>query len=62
MWLLRGLSFTGNALSNAQKNTSEELSAAFNKSYEGTLKPHHNFVVKGIFAVRLIPYLQPDNC
>lgn len=52
LWLLRGLSFTCKALENAQANASEELSAAFTKSYENTLKKFHNFVVKGIFAVR----------
>lgn len=51
MWLLRGLSFTCKALQNAQANKSEELATAFTKSYEGTLKKFHNFVVKGIFAV-----------
>ena len=52
MWLLRGLDFTSKALQNAQANQSEELSVAFSKAYEGTLKKHHNFVVKGVFSVR----------
>jgi hypothetical protein len=51
MWLIRGLSFTCIALLNAQANKTEELSTAFNKSYDVTLKKFHNFVVKGIFAV-----------
>ena len=51
MWLLRGLSFTCKALQAAQANPTEELSAAFSKSYEATLKKFHNFVVKGIFSV-----------
>ena len=51
MWLLRGLQFTCKALQNAQENASEELSVAFSKSYDVTLKAFHNFVVKGIFAV-----------
>ncbi|KAI0320459.1 glycolipid transfer protein domain-containing protein [Amylostereum chailletii] len=55
LWLLRGLSFTCKALQNAQANKSEELAAAFSKSYDGTLKQFHNFVVKGIFAVRFLP-------
>jgi hypothetical protein len=55
MWLLRGLSFTCQALQNAQKDSSVELSTAFTKSYEATLKQFHNFVVKGIFSVRLPP-------
>lgn len=53
LWLLRGLAFTCKALQNAQSNKSEELSVAFNKSYDGTLKKFHNFVVKGIFSVCL---------
>jgi hypothetical protein len=52
MWLLRGLSFTCTALQNSQANKTEELSAAFSKSYDGTLKKHHNFMVKGVFSVR----------
>jgi hypothetical protein len=51
LWLLRGLSFTCKALQNAQNNKAEELAAAFTKSYDGTLKKFHNFVVKGIFSV-----------
>ena len=53
MWLLRGLSFTCKALQAAQANAAEELSAAFTKAYEATLKKFHNFVVKGIFSVTL---------
>lgn len=53
MWLLRGLSFTCKALRNAQDNKPEELSVAFTKSYEKTLKQFHNFVVKGVFSVRI---------
>ena len=54
MWLLRGLSFTCKALQNAQANQTEELSVAFSKAYEVTLKKFHNFVVKGVFAVRFL--------
>ncbi|KAG6891486.1 hypothetical protein C0992_005624 [Termitomyces sp. T32_za158] len=53
LWLLRGLSFTCKALQNSQANKTEELAAAFTKSYEATLKKFHNFVVKGIFAVAM---------
>ncbi|KAI0725271.1 het-c2 protein [Fomitopsis betulina] len=53
MWLLRGLSFTCKALQNAQANQAEELSVAFTKSYEATLKKFHNFMVKGIFSVAM---------
>ena len=60
MWLLRGLAFTCKALLAAQANKAEELSAAFTKSYEGTLKKFHNFVVKGIFAVSLPIWPSPS--
>ncbi|KAJ7594467.1 glycolipid transfer protein domain-containing protein [Mycena floridula] len=58
LWLLRGLSFTCQALQIAQANKDQELAAAFTKSYEGTLKKFHNFVVKGIFgvAMKACPY------
>ncbi|SJK97165.1 related to het-c2 protein [Armillaria ostoyae] len=58
MWLLRGLSFTCKALQNAQLKKDEELSVAFTKSYEVTLKKFHNFVVKGVFslAMKACPY------
>ncbi|KAH9839131.1 het-c2 protein [Rhodofomes roseus] len=53
MWLLRGLGFTCKALQNVQANASEELSVAFTKSYDVTLKKFHNFLVKGVFAVAM---------
>ncbi|KZT43530.1 glycolipid transfer protein, partial [Sistotremastrum suecicum HHB10207 ss-3] len=53
LWLLRGLSFTRLALQNSYDVKSEELNASFSKSYDSTLKKHHNFVVKGIFAVAM---------
>ncbi|KAF8740167.1 hypothetical protein AX14_008355 [Amanita brunnescens Koide BX004] len=53
MWLLRGLSFTCQALEAAQSNEKEELSVSFTKGYEVTLKKYHNFVVKGIFSVAM---------
>ncbi|KAL0067364.1 hypothetical protein AAF712_005592 [Marasmius tenuissimus] len=53
MWLLRGLSFTCQALKHAQANKGDELSKAFTTGYESTLKKFHNFVVKGIFSVAM---------
>ncbi|KAI9507480.1 het-c2 protein [Russula earlei] len=53
LWLLRGLQFTCMALQIAQANASEELSVAFGKAYDGTLKAFHNFVVKGVFSVAM---------
>jgi Glycolipid transfer protein (GLTP) len=55
LWLLRGQQFTCKGLQNAQANTSEELAVAFGKSYDVTLKAHHNFVVKGVFSVGPFP-------
>ena len=54
LWLLRGLAFTCKALQIAQANKSKELSVAFTEAYEATLKKYHNFVVKGIFTVRVL--------
>ncbi|KAG8723970.1 hypothetical protein FRC12_020462 [Ceratobasidium sp. 428] len=53
MWLLRGLSFTCVALQKSQANKDHELAQSFGTAYETTLKPHHNFVVKGAFAVAM---------
>ena len=58
MWLLRGLSFTCQALIKAQSDAAKELAAAFTDSYGETLSKYHNFVVKGIFkvAIKACPY------
>lgn len=53
LWLLRGMSFTCKGLQNSQSDKTQELSQSFSKAYEGTLKPHHNFVVKGLFSVAM---------
>ncbi|KAN0073838.1 Glycolipid transfer domain containing protein [Tylopilus felleus] len=53
MWLLRGLSFTHQALHAAQTDPSIELAKAFTKGYEASLRQHHNFVVRGIFSVAM---------
>jgi len=53
LWLNRGLSFTCQALENAQKDKEKELAAAFTTSYGATLSKHHNFVVRGIFSVAM---------
>lgn len=52
--LSSGLNFTALALQSSHANKEEELSVSFNKSYEGTLKKYHSFVVKPIFAVRTL--------
>jgi hypothetical protein len=46
-----GLKFTQIALKRSQAQKDEELSVSFTKAYEETLKKHHSFVVKPIFAV-----------
>jgi hypothetical protein len=51
LWLLRGHQFTMIALQLNQADSAQELNVSFSKAYEGTLKKHHNFIVKGIFAV-----------
>ncbi|KAF3918589.1 hypothetical protein AA313_de0201876 [Arthrobotrys entomopaga] len=51
--LLCGLDFTGQALRHNIDNPDEELKTSFSHAYGNTLKPHHNFVVKGIFNVAL---------
>ncbi|KAK6525631.1 hypothetical protein TWF281_010685 [Arthrobotrys megalospora] len=58
LWLLRGLEFTSKALRHNADNPNEELATSFQESYNGTLKQHHNFVVKGVFslALKATPY------
>ena len=51
LWLLRGQHFTCKGLQNIQANASQELPDAFGKAYDGTLKPYHNFLIKGVFSV-----------
>ncbi|CCX11129.1 glycolipid transfer protein domain-containing protein [Pyronema domesticum] len=53
LWLLRAQDFTLQALNKNQASPTEELTQSFTAAYEGTLKKHHNFVVKGIFAVAM---------
>ncbi|KAG9101948.1 hypothetical protein FRC06_002460 [Ceratobasidium sp. 370] len=53
IWLFRGLAFTCIALQKSQANKEDELAKSFSSSYEATLKPHHNFVVKGAFSVAM---------
>jgi len=53
LWLLRGLHFTLVALQRSHGDKSEELSASFNKSYDETLKKHHSFVIRPVFALAM---------
>jgi len=58
VWLVRGLDFTGIALSQNVATSSEELSTSFRNAYGSTLKPYHSFMVKPIFsaAMSACPY------
>ncbi|KAF3917445.1 hypothetical protein ABW21_db0207598 [Orbilia brochopaga] len=53
IWLLRGLDFTAKALRHNVNDGNVELVDSFSNAYGDTLKPHHNFIVKGIFTVAL---------
>ncbi|BGP37795.1 hypothetical protein JCM10450v2_001727 [Rhodotorula kratochvilovae] len=53
LWLLRGLRFTQIALARSHADKTEELADSFSKAYEQTLKKHHSFVVKPIFALAM---------
>ncbi|GAA6047614.1 hypothetical protein JCM3770_001589 [Rhodotorula araucariae] len=53
LWLLRGLRFTQIALARSHADKNEELADSFSKAYEQTLKKHHSFVVKPIFALAM---------
>ncbi|EPS43503.1 hypothetical protein H072_2522 [Dactylellina haptotyla CBS 200.50] len=53
MWLIRGLDFTAKGIRHNLDNPNEELAVSFQHAYGGTLRPHHNLIVKGIFSVAL---------
>jgi hypothetical protein len=53
LWLTRGLEFTCVALSQNVAKESEELADSFRGAYSTTLKPHHSFLVKPIFAAAM---------
>ena len=61
LWLLRGQSFTCKGLQLVQADGSKELAPAFGKAYDDTLKPFHNFVVKGIFSVSAPPFFAAES-
>ncbi|KAG6876609.1 hypothetical protein C0993_001955 [Termitomyces sp. T159_Od127] len=49
LWLIRGFSFICKALQYSQDEPEEELTASFTKSYDETLKKHHNPIVEATF-------------
>ena len=51
--LISGLDFTAQALRQNVSNPSDELSTSFRGAYTNTLKPHHSFIVKPIFAAAM---------
>lgn len=56
LWLLRGQEFTLIGMKGTLADDKKELSVSFTEGYESTLKPFHNFLVKGVFAVRIVVY------
>lgn len=57
LWLLRGLEFTLIGMKNALEDEKKELSVSFTEGYASTLKPHHNWVVKGVFSVSVAIFI-----
>ncbi|KAF7534834.1 hypothetical protein G7Z17_g13300 [Cylindrodendrum hubeiense] len=53
VWLVRGLDFTAKALARNIATPGEELADSFRAAYGETLKPHHSFIVKPIFAAAM---------
>ncbi|CAO3649916.1 unnamed protein product [Mucor hiemalis] len=53
LWLTRGLDFTAQALRRSLNEGAEELNISFTKAYEETLKKHHSFVVRPVFALAM---------
>ncbi|KAM3086290.1 hypothetical protein ACMFMG_000426 [Clarireedia jacksonii] len=58
VWLVRGLDFTAQAISQNLSTPGDELSVSFRSAYADTLKPHHSFVIKPLFsaAMSACPY------
>lgn len=50
-FLIRGLQFTSLALRRNVDDPAEELQVSFTKSYEVTLRQHHNMLIRPIFSV-----------
>jgi len=53
LWLVRGLDFTAQALRQNVSSNTDELSTSFRSAYATTLKPYHNFMVKGLFSAAM---------
>jgi hypothetical protein len=58
LWLIRGLDFTCAALSKNVQAPTEELATSFGAAYTTTLKPHHSWLIKPVFAAAMsaVPY------
>ncbi|KAI9350409.1 glycolipid transfer protein domain-containing protein [Pilaira anomala] len=58
LWLSRGLDFTAQALRRSLDTEDEELNVSFTKSYEQTLRKHHNMLIRPVFslAMKACPY------
>ncbi|KAI9016360.1 glycolipid transfer protein domain-containing protein [Phycomyces nitens] len=60
LWLIRALEFTAKGLRRSLDHPKEELAESFSVAYETTLRKHHNFLVRPVFAlaVKSCPYRQ----
>jgi hypothetical protein len=57
-FVYRGLEFTSLALRRNVDDPAEELNTSFSKSYEVTLKQHHNMFIRPVFSLAMaaVPY------
>ena len=52
LWLKRALGLISGMLEAMLADPSKELAACVQAGYDASLRPHHNFVMKGTFKVR----------
>lgn len=53
LWLKRALEFASKGLRLNIADPSSELSTSFQKAYEGTLSPFHNFLIRPVFSLAM---------
>ncbi len=53
LWLKRALEFTARGLRLNLSDPNQELSASFQKAYENTLSPFHNFMIRPVFSLAM---------
>jgi len=54
---IRGLEMLDIVFERSLKDPEEELNVSFTHAYEVTLKPHHGYLIRQVFAVSLFPLL-----